>query len=217
MLEPHTAALLVDYFETFLREKDIEAFQLSVATRYTEGTLARLARSGGVQARRAAVLALGLVGSFAVNEDVARSLRDPDPAVRNLAQNALWAIWFRADSPENNASLQEVRDLIGRQRYVEARDLAARLIERAPDFAEAYNQRAIALFSEEKFVESAADCRRAIERNPYHIGALAGLGQCYLQMNRRRDALATFRRAMKVQPFSTSLRETVERLVAEGE
>jgi tetratricopeptide (TPR) repeat protein len=217
MLEPHTAALLVDYFETFLREQDIEAFHRSVSARYTEGTLTRLARSGGVQARRGAVLALGLVGSFAVNETVAKSLRDPDPSVRNLAQSALWAIWFRADTPENNAALQEVQDLIKRERYTEAQDLAARLIHRAPNFAEAYNQRAIALFSQEKYAESAADCRHAIERNPYHIGALAGLGQCYLQLDRRRDALATFRRALKVQPFSTNLRETVERLEAEGD
>lgn len=215
MLEPHTASLLVDYFETFLREKDIEAFRRSVTSRYTEGTLARLARSGGLQARRAAILALGLVGSFEVNEVVARGLRDPDPSIRNLAQNALWAIWYRADSPENNATLQEVRDLIGRERYAEAEALASRLIARAPGFAEAHNQKAIALFAQERFAESAASCRRVLERNPYHIGALGGLGQCYIRLDRRADALEVFRRAWKVQPYSTNLKETVEALEAE--
>ncbi|MDB5352226.1 MAG: tetratricopeptide repeat protein [Planctomycetota bacterium] len=217
MLEPHTASLLVDYFETFLREKDIEAFHRSVTARYTEGTLSRLARSGSLQARRAAVLALGLIGSFQVNETVARGLRDPDPVIRNLSHNALWAIWFRADTAENNATLQEVRDLIGRERYREAQDLAAKLIARSPNFAEAYNQRAIALFSQDKFAESAADCRQALERNPYHVGALAGLGQCFLRLDRRRDALATFRRALKVEPYSTSLKQTVEHLETEGD
>jgi tetratricopeptide (TPR) repeat protein len=215
MLEPYTASLLVDYFETFLREKDIEAFHRSVIARYSEGTLARLARSGSLQARRAAMLALGLIGSFATNEVVARGLRDQDPAVRNLAQNALWAIWYRADTSENNALLQEVRDLIGRDRYQEAEELATKLIANAPNFAEAFNQRAIALYSQEKFAESGLNCRRVLERNPYHIGALAGLGQCYLRLDRRRDALATFRRALKIQPFSASLRETVEALEAE--
>ena len=88
MLEPYIASLLVDYFETFLREKDIEAFHRNVSARYTEGTLARLARSGNIQDRRAAILALGLIGSFQVNETVARALRDPDPGVRNLAHSA---------------------------------------------------------------------------------------------------------------------------------
>ncbi len=217
MLEPHTASLLVDYFEAFLRDKDLEAFHRNVLARYTEGTLARLASSGDLQAKRAAVLALGLVGSFEVNQAVARGLRDPDAAVRNLSQNALWAIWFRAGTPEHNARLQEVRDLIGRERFAEARDLAARLIADAPGFAEAYNQRAIAFFSMEDYAQSAAECRRALERNPYHFGALGGLGQCYLKLGRNRDALQTFRRALTLQPFSAGLRQTVEMLEAEGE
>ncbi len=214
MLEPHTAALLVDYFDAFLREQDIEAFRQSVTARYTEGTLARLAQSGGTKARRAAVLALGLVGSFGTNATVAARLRDPDPVVRDLAVNALWAIWFRADTPENNASLEQVRDLIGRERAREAVEQATRLIARSPEFAEAYNQRAIALFFLGQYAESAADCRRALRRNPYHIGALAGLGRCYLQMDRRDDALATFRRALELQPYDAGLRETIVSLEA---
>ncbi len=217
MLEPHTASLLVDYFDTFLRDQDIESFRRSVRSRYTEGTLARLAQSGGTKARRAAVLALGLVGGFAVNGVVAARLRDPDPVVRDLAHNALWAIWFRADSPENNAQLEQVRDLINREHLREAVDLGTRLIERAPDFAEAYNQRAIALFFLDRFAESAADCRRALRRNPYHIGALAGLGKCYIELGRREDALATFRRALQIQPYDAGLRQTIAAIEAAGD
>lgn len=209
MLEPHTAALLVDYFDTFLRDQDIEGFRRSVQARYTEGTLARLTHAGGAKARRAAVLALGLVGSFEANQVVAQRLRDSDPVVRDLALNALWAIWFRADSPENNALLEEVRDLINHERLREAVDLATRLIERTPDFAEAYNQRAIALFFLDRFAESAADCRRTLRRNPYHVGALAGLGKCYIELGRRDAALATFQRALHLQPYDAGLRQTI--------
>ena len=215
MLEPHAAPVLVDHFETFLRDKDIEAFQRGVMARYTEATLARLARSGSPQSRRAAILALGLTGTFQVNDVVARSLRDPDPVVRNLAQNALWAIWFRADTDENNATLLRVRDLTGREQTREAIELSTRLIARSPGFAEAYNQRAIALFAEERFAESAEDCRRVLQRNPNHIGALSGMGQCYIRLGRRADALATFRRALELQPFSAGLRETIQALEAE--
>ncbi len=217
MLEPYTASLLVDYFETFLREKDIEAFQRSVKARYTEGTLGRLTRSQSVQARRAAVLALGLEAGMSSNEVVARGLRDPDPTVRNLAQNSLWAIWFRADTPENNAALEEIRDLVGRERYRQADELADKLTARAPDFAEAYNQKAIALFFLDDFAGSAEACRQVLKRNPYHIGAIAGLGQCYLRLERQEEALATFRRALKFQPYSESLKQTVSALEAQGD
>src|SRR5262249_26119451 len=146
MSEPHTGSLLVDYFESFLREQDIERFRLLVSTRYTEGTLCRLAESGNAQSRRAAVLALGLCGSFQSHAAVARALRDSDLTVRRLAGDALWSIWFRADTPENNKALEQVSRLIGRQNLEEAIDLATKLIERAPRFAEAYNQRALAHF-----------------------------------------------------------------------
>ena len=56
MLEPHTGSLLVDYFEAFLRDHDIDAFRLHVRSRYTEGTIARLVGSPNVHSRRAAVL-----------------------------------------------------------------------------------------------------------------------------------------------------------------
>lgn len=214
MLEPHTASLLVDYYEGFLSDQDLDKFRQNVTSRYTEGTLSRLLRNGSHQARRAAVLALGVMGSFRSNASVGRALRDSDPTVRALAQSALWAIWFRADTPENNALLEDVQTLIGKERYREARLKATHLIERAPEFAEAYNQRAIAYFAEQNFVESAADCNRVLARNPYHIGALAGLGQCYLILDQRADALATFRRALKVQPYSADLRERVAFLEA---
>ncbi len=214
VLEPQTACLLVDYYEGFLSDQNLDKFRQNVTARYTEGTLSRLLRAGSPQARRAAVLALGITGSFRVNSSVGRSLRDPDPTVRALAQSALWAIWFRADTPENNVMLEQVQMLIGRESYREAAILASRLIERAPNFAEAYNQRAITHFAEKRFEESAEDCQRVLARNPYHIGALSGMGQCYLILGRRADALATFKQALKVQPYSVDLRERIALLEA---
>ncbi len=195
MRESDSGSLLVVYYENFLRDHDIESFQQQVAARYTEGTIARLIVSGNLAARRAGVLALGLIGTMESNPVVARSLRDSDSTVRDLADNALWAIWFRADTPENNTMLEQVRLLIRQDRLADAVAVATRLIARAPNFAEAYNQRAIGHFFQGHLQESADDCERVLERNPYHFGALAGLAQCQLRLEQRRAALKTFRRA----------------------
>lgn len=217
MLEPSHDPLLVSYYEFFLRDQDANAYCSRVLARYTEGTLGRLVYAGETQARRAAVLALGLIGSFEANPTVAHALKDDDAVVRDLANSALWVIWFRADTPENNALLEQVAALIKRQRLEEAEALATALIARAPRFAEAYNQRAIAAFLQGRLADSAADCRRVLERNPYHIGALAGLGRCYLQLDRRAEALQTFRRALKLQPHNADLRQTITALEAGAE
>ena len=213
---PGSPSLIVAYYEALLADRDVEGFKAQIASRFTEGTLARLLRSGDVQARRAAALALGLVGTYAVNTELALGLKDDDPGVRELATQSLWSIWFRAGTPEQNAQLRAVADRIGLGRYEEADALATRLIRKAPDFAEAYNQRAIARFSTGRFADSAADCRRALERNPYHVGALSGLGQCYRRLGDRAAALETFRRALELQPHDLGLRQTVSMLESGG-
>ena len=217
MRESENGSLLVVYYATFLHDHDIENFQQQVSARYTEGTLARLIDSPDVTGRRAGILALGLLGTMASNGVVARALRDSDPTVRDLADNALWAIWYRADTPENNTTLEQVRLLIQHDRLADAVTRASRLIVLAPNFAEAYNQRAIAHFFQGQFQESAEDCERVLERNPYHFGALAGLAQCQIRLEKRREALKTLRRALRLQPFSKGLRQAVSSLEAEDQ
>ncbi|WP_165234999.1 tetratricopeptide repeat protein [Aquisphaera insulae] len=212
MGQSRASSLLIDYYADFLRDRDVERFRDRAMARYTEGTLGRiLAASPDVTARRGAVLALGTFGRFeGSNEPLGRALGDDDPVVRTMAESALWAVWFRADSEENNRLLEKVRQLISDRRLDEATTLASGLIARAPRFAEAFNQRAIAYFVQGRFAESAADCRKVVSLNPYHIGALAGLAQCQIQMGEPREALQTFRRALKLQPHSTSLRDAIQ-------
>ncbi len=219
MWESQTGSLLVDYYENFLRARDLDQFRAQVTARYTEGTLGRvLISSPSVAARRAAVLALGVTGTFVQsNTALGKALRDNDPLVRTMAESALWAIWFRADSPENNQSLEEVRLLIGHHRLDAALNSASRLIARAPNYAEAYNQRAIALFIQGRFAESAEDCQRVLKLNPYHVGAISGLAQCQIQLDQPHEALRTLHSAAKLQPHSQSIRETIQVLEAQIE
>ena len=206
------ASLLVEYFDAYLKDHDIEAFRARVEARYAEGTLARVAESGEPRARRSAVLALGIFGQIGSNAVVAGRLKDPDPVVRELAVDALWSLWFRAGSPAQNTELERVRALIIRGRSSDAVEAATRLIAEAPTFAEAYNQRAIGLFQLDRFAESARDCRRTLELNPFHIGALGGLGQCELRLDRPREALRVYRRLGELQPFDESLSRMIEAL-----
>jgi tetratricopeptide (TPR) repeat protein len=215
----HSDSLLVDYYKRFLADHDLDAFRGRMLARYNEGTLERIIiHSPNPIARRGAVLALGLEGHYQTcNLVLGQALRDLDATVREMAEDALWAVWFRADSPENNLILETVRDLIGAGHLNEAITTADRLIAVAPNFAEAYNQRAIAYYLQGRLAESARDCREVIKRNPVHFAALAGLAKCQMGLNRPREALETLRQALKLQPLNEPLRETVKALEAEIE
>src|SRR5262249_54837969 len=130
----------------------LEGFKKQVVERYAEGTLLRvLTSSEDPQARRAAALALGWSGTMASNPALARALHDEDALVPALAAEAMWNVWFRGDSPTHNHELEK----LARQRdpHQALAGLDA-LLARAPLFAEAYNQRAIASFRLERWERS---------------------------------------------------------------
>jgi tetratricopeptide (TPR) repeat protein len=212
--DTETESLLIDYFQALVNDRDIETFRHRVAARYTEATLCRLlSDSPVITARRAAAVSLGLLGNIQrCNAALGQALRDRDSAVRKMAEQSLWAVWFRGDTPEHNRMLQQVTFLISQGQLERAEALSTRLISLAPNFAEAYNQRAIIYFQQGRFAESAQDCQRVLNRNPYHIGAISGLAQCQFQLNRPAEGLETLRRALKLQPYDEGLRQTIKLL-----
>jgi len=198
-------------FEARLRTA-LEKYKRRVTGRYTEGTLQRLLSSSDLRTRRAAVLALGLTGSMkASNALLAGMLHDPDRAVRHLAADALWSLWLRAGPEGENGELHrlmESADLVKKQSGLDA------LIRRCPNFAEAYNQRAILRFQLEQWHTSIADCQRALKLNPYHYAAAAGMGKCYLELGRQRAALRALRLALRINPNLAEVERTVRVLEA---
>lgn len=199
------------------RQAANERFKKKVADRYTEGTLLRLLEYGSVEVRRAAVLALGLVGTMESNPALAGCLHDDDEEIRELTADALWSVWFRGDSPTNTQELQRVLRIRDKNKALARLN---ELIVRAPRFAEAYNQRAILTYRQKLYSESVQDCIRTLDLNPFHFGAAAGMGQCYLQMRRFGSALKAFRLAIQLHPHLEGVADTIraieENLGGEG-
>lgn len=190
-------------------QEAMRGFRDAVQDRYTEGTLQRLLASDDVKARRAATLALGFIGTMDANPSVAAALHDPDSLVQMFAADALWELWFRGGTAEQNRRL--------RQASREADALRARseldsLIQQAPAFAEAYNQRAIWFFKRNEFARAVEDCEKTLQLNPYHFGAAAGLGQCLVKLGKPRAALRAFRTALEINPALEHLHDTIRTL-----
>lgn len=190
-------------------QEAIREFRHSIKNNYSEGTLQRLLTHPDPQARQAAVLALGLVGTLDSNAAVAAALKDSDWLVRQFAEDALWEIWYRGDNAEYCWSLQQALQLGDYAQTLAALD---DLIREAPDFAEAYNQRAILYFRRGDFSRSASDYKSVLRMNPFHFGAAAGMGQCFLKMNKPRAALRVFRQALELNPAMSDLQDAVQAL-----
>jgi tetratricopeptide (TPR) repeat protein len=187
----------------------LRVFRQHAVQWYTEGTLQRLLVHPDPETRRAAVLALGLVGTMESNAPLARVLHDDDQPAARMAGDALWQVWFRGGTEEQNSELQRVLHLPDFLEILAGLDDLAR---EAPRFAEVFNQRAILHFRRGDFAQSAADCERALELNPYHFGAQAGMGQCFMKLRKPRAALRAFRQALQTNPTLTHLTDTIATL-----
>ena len=86
------------------------------------------------------------------------------------------------------------------KRYEEAINLATQLIHESPWIAEAWCQRGMANYHRGQYESAIRDCHQALEINPYHFTAAAGMGQCYLLQDNPVAALEAFRRALRLNP-----------------
>lgn len=188
----------------------LDAFKTKVLTRYNEGTLQRVLHSTDARTRRASILAIGLLGSMkSSNAYLAGMLHDSDRAVRQLAADALWSLWFRGDTEENCQELQRLLEIRDRRKKRASLDA---LIVRAPHFAEALNQRAILHFQTEEWQKSIADCERVLKLNPFHFGAAAGMGRAHMELSKHKAALKAFRSALRLNPNLDDVEEAIRAL-----
>jgi len=199
-------------YSRYLSDENSAKFIAAVASTYTIGTIERLAEFGQRNSRRAATMSLGFLGDFTSNQTMGRRMSDEDRGVRILAEHGIRELWYRDGNDGQRQALQVIIRANSSLQPTMAERKSSELIDDAPFFAEAWNQRAIAFFQSRRFDDSANDCFQALELNPYHFGAAAGMGQCYLELNDPMGALDSFRRALRLNPGLEDVRAQVSYL-----
>jgi tetratricopeptide (TPR) repeat protein len=163
-------------------------------------------------ARRQAVRALAAMGQMADVPRLVNALRDPDHAVRVLAEGALWEVWSRSGDTEIDALFANGVQEMTEGKWDEAVATFSRIIAKKPDFAEGWNKRATVYYLKGEYEKSLADCDEVMKRNPYHYGALSGYGMIYGQLGQPQRALESYEQALGVNPNLEGVRNAVELL-----
>ena len=198
--------------QPLLERKDLSGLLDLLHSRWTCDQLRTLLHSDHLDAKKVALLAIGLVGTPRAVPALAIELKHSDKMVNEMAEHALWSVWFRSGTPQANHELARGAQAIERRDFGHAIKHFTRAIEMCPDFAEPYNQRALANYLRERYEESVNDCEAAAERMPCHFGALAGLGHCYAHLGKAREAIDAYERALAVNPHLDCIRQTIEHL-----
>lgn len=209
---PQRYPLLDKIYQRFLNEESSADFIHQVSTKYNLATLERLAKGGGHITRRAAVLAIGFLGSFENNEVMGGALNDSDRAVRMLADHGIREIWQRQGTQSQQQALKMIQRLVDQSRMDEVISAATELLQANPEFGEAFNQRAIAYCAKGNYQAALIDCREALQCNRFHFPAAIGLAHCCMQIDEPSGALAGYRLALNINPDLDSVRRQVSRL-----
>ncbi|MEZ6135360.1 MAG: tetratricopeptide repeat protein [Pirellulaceae bacterium] len=205
-------SILLSFYQRYLTDADTAQFIVAVAKHYSNGTLLRLIQSGDIYSRRAAALALGLLGDSSCVARLGPMLRSPDRKLRLVVDDALRAISARDGSASERQQLELVVRCNECGNFEKSINLATQLIDTSGGSAEVYHQRSLALFQMDSIEHAIEDCRQVLKLNEFHYAAMVGLGHCHLELGDLLESLFWFRRALEVYPDLEPVRAQVRRL-----
>jgi len=208
-LQPIDPGEFVASVHPLLEAQDPAALLQLLEKRWNCNQITGLLSSPSCDVRKVAALALALVGSRCCIPELAAQLKHPDQMVNQMAEHALWSIWFRCGTLEANHELCCGTLALNKKNPGRATCHFSRAIELDPTFAEAYNQRAIVKYLQERYDESLEDCTRAVERMSCHFGAWTGMGHCHAHEGRLPEAFECYSKALSINPHLSQLKQVV--------
>jgi tetratricopeptide (TPR) repeat protein len=141
-----------------------------------------------------------------MNESLINSLledlKNPDENVRKQATEELWRIWFYQKGRYGMELIERSQIMYEVGEITQAEALLTELIKDQPDFAEAWNRRAVLYYLLGQYEKSRDDCQEVIKLNPVHFGALHGLGLCHAALGDYSAAIQAFQKALEIQPYA---------------
>jgi tetratricopeptide (TPR) repeat protein len=183
-----------------------------VQQKWTPGQLLGLLENPCTDARKVAALALGMIGDKSAVRPLAVALHDCDTMVSQIAEHALWAIWFRLGAAKAVCLVKCGNMHLEHGNYECAIEKFSQAIGEDRTFAEAHNQRAIAYYLTEQYGKSIEDCRAALELMPQHFGAMAGMGHCHAHRGEWKDARKCYRLALAIHPRLDGVGSSLEQI-----
>ena len=198
--------------DLFTNSGDIEKLKKLLSTKYTINDLIDYLEHNDPLVSRTSAAALGLIADMNAAPALVESLKSRDVRTAINAETALWSIWSRSGDELVDELLNTGKDYLKTEDYFDAIDTFTKVIEAVPDFAEGYNQRAIAYFILEDWNNALEDCKKTIELNPLHFGAFAGMGHVYIRLQNIDAAVDAYNRALTINPNLISIAQSIRQI-----
>lgn len=115
-------------------------------------------------------------------------------------EEQIWEIWLQSGDQNVDALMAIGVSAMNDSDYAQAYRAFSRVVDLAPGFAEGWNKRATVLYLMGRYEDSIKDIDKTLALEPRHFGALSGLGLCNAQLDREKEALDAFEKALAINP-----------------
>ena len=198
--------------QMFKNAADEDSLKELLTSKYSESDLIDYLQNKDPLVGRAAATALGLVGGMNVVPALVENLKNDDLRACLNTEMALWNVWSRSGDESVDKMLKTGKRYLKNENFTEAVEQFTAVIETSPNFAEGYNQRAIAYFMLEAWENALEDCKQTIKLNAHHFGAFAGMGHVYLRLGKIDEAVDAYKQALIINPNLVSIAEALMQL-----
>jgi len=128
-------------------------------------------------------------------------------------EQKIWEIWTTHPTDEKlTLKLSEGINLMQGNTLSESIEIFSDLIELDPNWAEAWNKRATALYLIGDYEGSQKDIDKVLELEDRHFGALAGQGLVNIKLENYEKAIESYERAQEIYPAMQSPKIMIEQI-----
>lgn len=123
-----------------------------------------------------------------------------DKAAERVA-GRIWERWNNSGSASVDLMMGWAQKAMTEQKWDVALDFLDQVTVLKPDYAEGWNRRATVHFMMNNYAKAMTDIEKALELEPRHFGALAGMGQIFKVRGNKEMALSAYSRVLDVYPM----------------
>ena len=134
-----------------------------------------------------------------------KKLQSNNSSLSFEVEQKIWKIWSTHPQKKDLTNLlNKGSKFLKNNQLYEAKKIFTKVIEKDPNWPEAWNKRATVLYLLGEFKKSQQDIDKVLELEKRHFGALAGQGLVNIQLKNYEKAINSYKKVQKIYPSMKS-------------
>ncbi len=141
----------------------------------------------------------------------------PDAEAAAKVAASIERLWAHAGTDTSMVLMERSATAMAQNKNDLALKFLTVAVELQPDFAEAWNRRAVVFYSTNQIERAVGDLRRVLALDPQHFKALEGLSNILREQGQKKAALTAMKKLLEVYPLAPGVQQAHDELVRDVE